>query len=262
MKQILVLMLVALAPTVVNAQTKSKALVLGTYHMENPGLDKFNMKADDIGTPKRQEEVETFVNLLASFKPTKICLEYPYAKREKLNENYAAYLNGKYELKKNEIDQIGFRLAKKLGLKEVFAVDKEAPFEFDTVVAVAQKYQFVSFLEFLGKLPSWMEEENQKLYSKTITQYFQYLNSPDNVRKGHEFYLSTAAVGKDDNYAGADLVADWYKRNLRIHRNILNIDHKPEDRFFILFGSGHSKILQNLIEDSAGFELVQLKDLK
>src|SRR5260370_1040212 len=150
MKQILILMLVALASTAVNAQTKSKALVLGTYHMENPGLDKFNMKADDIGTPKRQEEVETFVNLLTSFKPTKICLEYPYAKREKLNDNYAA----------------------------------------------------------------------------------------------------------------ADLVADWYKRNLRIHRNILNIEHKPEDRFFILFGSGHSKILQNLIEDSAGFELVQLKDLK
>jgi len=70
------------------------------------------------------------------------------------------------------------------------------------------------------------------------------------------------AVGKDDNYAGADLVADWYERNLRIYRNIVNIDRKPEDRFFILFGSGHSKILQDLIEDSAGFELVQLKDLK
>jgi hypothetical protein len=245
-----------------NAQNKSKALVLGTYHMENPGLDKFNMKADDIGTPKRQAEVEAFVNLLASFKPTKICLEYPYAKREKLNENYTAYLNGKYELKKNEIDQIGFRLGKKLGLKELFAVDKDAPFEFDTVVAVAQKYQFVSFLELLGKLPSWMEEENQKLYSKTITEYYQYLNTPENVRRGHEFYLSTVAIGKDDNYAGADLVADWYKRNLRIHRNIMNIEHKPEDRFLILFGSGHSKILQDLVGDTQGFELVELKDLR
>ncbi|MBI1770089.1 MAG: hypothetical protein HY015_04560 [Bacteroidetes bacterium] len=262
MKQVFSLLFAVIIFTSLNAQTKSKALVLGTYHMENPGLDKFNMKADDIGTLKRQDEVEAFVNHLASFKPTKICLEYPYAKRQKLNENYAAYLNGKYELRKNEIDQIGFRLAKKLGLKEVFAVDKEAPFEFDTVVTVAQKYQFFSFLEFLGKLPGWLEEENQKLYSKTITQYYQYLNTPENVRKGHGFYLSTAAVGKDDNYAGADLVADWYERNLRIYRNILNIDRKPEDRFFILFGAGHSKILQDLIDDSAGFELVQLKDLK
>lgn len=257
------ILLAALALSLaVNAQTKSKALVLGTYHMENPGLDKFNMKADDIGTPKRQQEVEAFVSLLASFKPTKICLEYPYAKRQKLNENYSAYLNGKYELQKNEIDQIGFRLAKKLGLKEVFAVDKDAPFEIDSVIATAQKYQFTSFLEFLGKLPSWMEEENQRLYSNTVTQYYQYLNSAENVRKGHEFYLSTAAVGKEDNYAGADLVADWYERNLRIYRNIVNIERKSEDRFFILFGSGHSKILQDLIEDSAGFELTQLKDLK
>lgn len=220
------------------------------------------MKADDITTPKRQAEVEAFVDMLASFKPTKICLEYPYAQREKLNANYAAYLNGKYELRKNEIDQIGFRLAKKLGLKEVFAVDKDAPFQMDSVLAAAHKYQFTSFLQFLGKLPAWLEDENQKLYKNTITQYYQYLNTPENVRKGHEFYLNMVAVGKDDKYPGADLVADWYKRNLRIHRNILNIDHKPEDRFLILFGSGHSKILQDLTEDSAGFELVQLKDLK
>src|SRR5579859_4326700 len=175
MKQPLIFLLTVLNLATAMAQTKSKALVLGTYHMENPGLDKFNMKADDIATPKRQQEVEAFVNLLASFKPTKICLEHPYAKRQKLNEDYVAYLNGKYELKKNEVDQIGFRLAKKLGLKEVFAVDKEAPFEMDTVIAVAQKFQFISFLEFLGKLPSWMEEENQKLYSNTITEYYQYL---------------------------------------------------------------------------------------
>jgi hypothetical protein len=262
MKYTFAFLIAFLASASLVAQTKSKALVLGTYHMENPGLDKFNMKADDIGTSKRQAEVEEFINLLASFKPTKICLEYPYAKRQKLNENYSAYLSGKYELKKNEIDQIGFRLAKKLGLKEVFAVDKEAPFEMDSVIADAQKYQFNSFLEFLGKLPGWLEEENQKLYKNTITQYYQYLNTPENVRMGHEFYLSMVAVGKDDNYSGADLVADWYKRNLRIHRNVMNIEHKPEDRFLILFGSGHSKILQDLIEDSSGFELVQLKDLK
>jgi hypothetical protein len=261
MNKIIALLFLGIA-VLSHGQGKAKALVLGTYHMENPGLDKFNMKADDISTPKRQQEVEAFVNQLAAFKPTKICLEYPYAKRQKLNDNYAAYCNGTYTLKNNETEQIGFRLAKKLGLKEVYAVDKNAPFEFDSVVVAAQRYHFNAFLEFLGKLPGWLEEENQKLYTSTIAKYYQYLNSPDNVRKGHEFYLAAAAVGIDENYAGADLVADWYKRNLRIYRNLVNINHTADDRFFILFGSGHSKILQDLIDDSSGFQLVQLHELK
>jgi hypothetical protein len=261
MKKTLTLFLVALS-ILSYGQGKSKALVLGTYHMANPGLDKFNMKADDVAAPKRQQEVEAFVNQLASFKPTKVCLEYPYARRQQLNDNYVAYCNGKYELHTNETEQIGFRLAHKLGLKEIYAVDKNAPFEFDSVVVAAQRYHFDSFLSFLGKLPQWLEEENQKLYTSTIGEYYHYLNTPANVRMGHEFYLSAAAVGKDENYAGADLVADWYKRNLRIYRNIVNIPHTADDRFFILFGSGHSKILQDLIEDSSGFELVKLSELK
>jgi hypothetical protein len=59
--------------------TKTKVLVLGTYHMNNPGLDKFNMKVDDVTSAKRQKEIAEFVNALAAFKPTKICLEYPHA---------------------------------------------------------------------------------------------------------------------------------------------------------------------------------------
>lgn len=246
-----------------NSQTaKTKVLVLGTYHMGNPGLDAFNMKADDVTSPKRQKEIEEFANLLATFKPTVICTEVKFERQSKLDENYQAYVSGKAELRKNELDQVAFRLGKKLGHTKLFAIDADAPFEMDTVVKTAQKYQFTKFLELLQKMPAFMQDENKKLYESTITQFFQYMNSDDYNHMSHGFYLDMAAIGKEANYSGADLVADWYKRNLRIYRNLLSLNLKPEDRVLILFGAGHAKILQDLVDDSSGFELVKLKDLK
>jgi len=36
---------------------RPEVLVLGTYHMANPGHDLFNTKADDVLAPKRQAEI-------------------------------------------------------------------------------------------------------------------------------------------------------------------------------------------------------------
>ena len=77
----------------------------------------------------------------------------------------------------------------------------------------------------------------------------------------HSLYLEMAVVGKDDNYVGADLVADWYKRNLRIYRNLIGLNFKGEDRILILYGAGHTKILQDLADDSSTMQLVKLSDL-
>jgi len=246
----------------VQAQEKAKVLVLGSYHMGNPGLDAFNMEADDVMVPKRQKEIDDFVNLLATFKPTKICLEAKVDRQQKLNENYQAYVTGKSQLRKNETDQIGFRLAKKMKHAEVYAIDADAPFDMDTVIKTAQKYQFTSFLELLGKMPSFMQDENKKLHESTITKFYQYMNTDEYARMSHGFYLDMAGIGKGDNYAGADLVADWYKRNLRIYKNLQALELKPEDRILILYGAGHAKILQDLVDDSSNLKLVKLNELK
>lgn len=248
--------------TILFAQQKTKVLVLGTYHMGNPGLDAFNMQADDITSAKRQKEVEEFTNLLATFKPTVICTEVKFDRQQKLDERYAAYLAGKAELRKDETDQVVFRLGKKLGIQKLHAVDANAPFEMDTVVKAAQKYQFMNFLDLLQKLPGFMQEENKKLYASTVTEFYQYLNTDEYNKMSHGFYLDMAAVGKENDYSGADLVADWYQRNLRIYRNLVGLNLKPEDRVLIMFGAGHAKILQDLVDDSANLQLVKLKDLK
>lgn len=261
MKHLFLLLLILVSiPSV--AQQKTKILVLGSYHMANPGLDKFNMDADDVFSPKRQKEIEEFVTLLATFKPTKICLEFSADQNKNINEMYTSYLNGESELRKNEIDQVGFRLAKKLEHKEVYAIDAYAPFDMDTVVSFAQQHQFNDFLQLLETIPAFMEDESKKLKESTVTQFFTHINEPSYNQFAHNLYLNMAVIGKDKNYVGADLVADWYKRNLRIYRNLMQIPLSGEDRVLILFGAGHAKILQDLVSDSSNLELVQLSNLK
>jgi len=51
------------------------------------------------------------------------------------------------------------------------------------------------------------------------------------------------------------MVADWYKRNLRIFANLTRIA-EPGDRIFIIYGQGHIKILSDLVVESPDFCLV------
>src|SRR5687767_2400671 len=57
---------------------QSPIMILGMYHMSNPGLDAVNLDADDVLQPKRQREIQELVDRLAKFRPTKIAVEAPY----------------------------------------------------------------------------------------------------------------------------------------------------------------------------------------
>jgi hypothetical protein len=60
-------------PKVVNGgRKKAHVLVLGTFHMANPGHGIFNLKVDDVLTPKRQKEIGETVEVMKHFHPTKI----------------------------------------------------------------------------------------------------------------------------------------------------------------------------------------------
>src|SRR3954468_24504566 len=116
---------------------RAEVLVLGTYHMGNPGHDIYNMQADDVRAPKRQAEIAQLVQVLKKFNPTKIAVESD-AFSDKIPKRYADYLAGRYELTANEIDQIGLRLAKELGHKAVYPVDADGDFPYQRLVNYAK----------------------------------------------------------------------------------------------------------------------------
>ncbi len=101
---------------------RTPVLVLGTTHFDNPGQDAINVEADDVRSPRRQAELELLLAKLAAFRPTLIAIEAPY-RDTKWPDRYAAWRRGERELGRNEIEQIGFRLAARLDLPTVVPVD-------------------------------------------------------------------------------------------------------------------------------------------
>src|SRR3954470_10755810 len=82
---------------------RAEILILGTYHMGNPGHDIANIQADDVRAPKRQQELDELMAVLKRFNPTKIAIESSVG-TDRRPKQYADYLAGKYTLTTNEID--------------------------------------------------------------------------------------------------------------------------------------------------------------
>lgn len=239
-------------------QTKPVVMIVGSYHMANPGRDMNNVTADDVRHAKRQKEIADFVEILKKFKPTKIAVEQPI-ENHVLNERYNNYLNGKYDLTANEVDQIGFRTAKEMNLKEVTTIDEKGDFNFDKVVASAKANNEMPFAEaMMSSGKAEVAKLNGMMKTATVTEIFTYLNDAKTVDRWHSTYLKIARVGAGKDFAGAELTGDWYARNLKIYANLTRLAAAPNERILVIYGAGHLKTLQDFVEQSGEFELERL----
>ena len=239
---------------------KARVLVLGVFHMANPGRDMFNLQVDDVLAPRRQKELSELAEVLKRFQPTKIALESP-AGSEKIRKQYEDYLAGNYSLTRSESDQIGFRLAKALGHKQVYGIDIQGDFPFDPIAQFAKKNGKEELLNgLISQVPKEIEAMSAILSKGTITDLLRYINQDEHVRRDHEFYMSLAQFAGNGEYPGPDLLAAWYQRNIRIYSNLRGILDSPEDRVLVIYGSGHLFWLQRDVFDSPDLELVRLGD--
>jgi hypothetical protein len=237
---------------------RAEVLVLGVYHMANPGHDIFNMNADDVQTPKRQQEIVELAATLKKFKPTKIAVEHD--SQGKLNERYAKYLAGQHVLTANEIDQIGLRLAKELGHTAIYAVDTDGDFPFQRVINYAKATGQSPKLEaMMGEIGEMVKAQSEYLKVHTVLQTLLYMNSDAKVAQDVGFYYLEAHYGEPGDYAGPDLLAEWYRRNVRIYNNVMKLVATPEDRVLVIFGAGH---LGWLRQDFAADRTLRLRKLE
>lgn len=218
---------------------RAEVLVLGVYHMANPGRDIFNTQADDVLAPKRQAEIAQVIAALKKFNPTKIAVERDPGDN-RLSKDYPDYLAGRHELTRNEVEQVGFRLAKELGHKVVYGVDADGEFPYPRLVKYAQATGRSKELEALtGEIGAKVKAQNAYLASHTILETLLYMNSDDRVAEDVGFYYRQAHFGEPWDWAGADLVSDWFRRNMRIYSNVVQLTDSPDERILVIFGAGH-----------------------
>ena len=258
---LLALALAAALPAVAQQKpepARAEVLVLGVYHMANPGHDIFNTQADDVLAPKRQAEIEQLTAVLKKFNPTKIVVEGDVFDK-RITKNYADYLAGKHELTRNEIEHIGFRLAKELGHKTIYPEDADGEFPWQRVVDYAKASGRSKELDaHLAEVGDMVKAQNAYLLSHTILETLLYMNADDKVTQDVGFYYREAHFGEPGDWSGADLVADWFRRNMRIYSNVVRLADSPNERVLVIFGSGHLGWLRH---DFASDPTIRLRKL-
>lgn len=242
-------------------KSKVKIMILGVTHFANPNQDVVNMQLDDVLAAKRQKEIQEVTDKLATFKPTKIALEIQPEHQSKVEQNYKNYKKDEYKLRANESEQLGYRLAKQLDLPTVYCVDAQNDWFFDSLMTyVAQHGQAPMMQSAFAPIMEMMKSEEEFLRTHTMGEHLYKINNKEQILKSNAFYLSSfPKIGAGDSYIGTELVADWYRRNMKIYTNVLRFAEEG-DRILIIFGQGHARLLRHFFEDTFDFEIVEVTD--
>ncbi len=242
----------------------TKIQLLGTWHFSYPNNDSYKVdKSDmkDLSSELKQNEIKKVVEHLKLFKPTIICVES--MNQEKTDSLYNLYKKNKYKLNISEDEQIGFRLAKELGLDKVYAVDtyswiRNEYKNYPGLENLWDEQYYLDTLEMInwGKKYYKYHKYSSSIVNKyTVKECLKYYNNPRNLKRLNGQYLVEL---KTSNHNGPDSYAlKWYNRNVRIFNNILKTNPKPSDRVLVIYGFSHIAILEQLFDDSPQFELIR-----
>jgi hypothetical protein len=234
-------------------------MVLGSYHMGNPGRDLVNVKSDDVTQPKRQAELQAIADEIARWKPTKVAVEMqrpaPFAV-----EQYRNFTLADLKSKPNEIYQIGFRIAKQLGHRDVYGFD-ESPadgepdyFPFGKVDAYARANGKAELIDSMLAYYKGRAAEQEQIQARlSVAELLLRHNDLEDERASQgRGYYSLLSVGDADAQPGAELNAYWYMRNAKMFSK-LGLIAEPGDRVLVLVGSGHNYWLRHFARETPGF---------
>jgi hypothetical protein len=242
--------MLALGSMATQAQTEvgapARVMLLGLFHFDNPGLDAVRYEPLDVMQPGSQAYLAELVASLARFAPTKVLLEYPGKNDELINQRYAAFQAGTFELPRNEVYQLGFRVARQQHHARLYGFDAAAP------------PQTIKLWDYLGKDPATekrlmdlIASESARLQelhrSRSLREILVLSNSAAEDRRNKGFYMllnPVAAASRE--FHGADMNADWWHRNLRMYA-LIQEHAGPGERVLVIAGSGHAALLRDFL---------------
>ncbi|WP_153795806.1 DUF5694 domain-containing protein [Foetidibacter luteolus] len=254
-------------------QEKNKILTLGTFHFH---LVKSQFGVDfDINSKDKQTELNELIKQIEAYKPTKIFVEWENSKQTELNELYSLFLRDtSFELIKqkygknetmyfdSEVQQLGFRLARNLGHKKLYAFDHIINEPNDTVIAAIQK---ANQNDLMNDIQKEFGEYAQTIITKfqqenSLKELLLFFNSKDLEDKLNSGYISLFnKAGSSEDFSGAYFVSERFRRNLYMYSLIQKQIEKTGERILVIVGGQHSAGFRDFIRDDKNVEKVELE---
>ena len=264
----------------------AQILLLGTFHFKDGSLDRHQPQHGfDVFSERRQGDIAEVVDLLANYQPTKIAIERSQDYQAQADGDYAAYLQGEFELAADEIYQLGFRLAQKLDHKQVYCVNAwdrfyDPPVDLETYMQSHTRQEIEE--RFAPHMPgqyardhgqehllaawwprfqAWLDARDAAVPGQSLREIYLHENREEHIVQSHGYYLvDEFKVGVGHEYPGPDRVTTWYNRNLRIFANLQRITDLPDERILLIIGSGHLPILRHCVQASPEYKLVEVHE--
>jgi len=240
-------------------------LIVGSPHFDNPKTGIADPDVDDVFALDRQREIEAVIGRLARFHPNHVAIEWDAADQAGLDKRYADYRAGRYKLTRDERDQLGLRLAARLNLPRVDAVD----FRGDAPGKDAD-YDYVAWLKARGRAIEWTSFERQaranadassaRQRCTSVGDWLRHHADPDTAQRNEAPYYTIARFGDARENPGANWVGQWHARNLRTYANLARIAGRPGDRTVVIFGGGHEPLLRAYASESGTFHVADARD--
>lgn len=258
-------------PTAKDGQ--QRVMLVATSHLAqvNSGDsdNTFVLDAGDILGVQRQSELETLTDRLAAWEPDRIAVEHLASDQSTLEAAYTAYSDDTIEIdnvdgwdvdRRDEIVQVGFRLADKLDHESVAGVDykqglmalmtdeekKQVPTppftDPDTV-----GYPLPDFREKL-------EAEQQRLRNGSLLDHYKRMNTLDPgsfaQMQDEQLYATAFENSEPENYTLLKMMSSWFQRNLKIASNIWNVPNADDERVLVVYGASHIPGLLRILTDT------------
>ncbi len=230
------------------SEPPAQVMLFGVFHFADPGEDMVRTTHIDVMTPENQAYLQGLAERIAEFRPTVVLLEFNPENQARIEETYREYLEGASELGRNEIYQLGFRIAALANLDAIYSFDERSVgWEAEALFHYMEDHDSAAKAKVDNLIAEITQATNAAHQSGSLRDLLMRTNDPEQDRINKSFYLLTNPVGAGENFLGADAAASWWRRNFRMYANIQKYA-QPGERVVAIGGQGHTAILRDLLE--------------
>jgi hypothetical protein len=232
-----------------------QVMLLGTYHFQGSARDAVSGEPQDMLSPRRQAELDDLVARLAQWAPQQVAVEWPASFADSTHARYRRYLDRDgASASQNEVVQVGFRLARHLGLATVHPIDHQMPIGNDSLAALIERRPDLEANadRLLRQLQEQARAADSAMETLTVVEQLRLVNREERLRGGNSFGMfgSWLAAGEGANLGGPQLLTRWYERNFYMAHYLTRVLEPDTRRVLVLVGSGHVPPLRNILDEA------------